>query len=1090
MLVEKVFQKSFLRGLENEGWVTNLSDATLYKNEYSRTEAIIPIELKHYIKTTQPISWESLSRKTGSEDAALTAVLSAIKKLRNGDPRNKGGMLNLLLNGVTVQGISLKVFGKKPLTNFDHDEKNLYVGNQFLALQELVYKQVNAGKDRIDIAFFVNGLPIGTAELKTQQSGQNFMDAIEQYRSDRNPHNQQLLDPSAGALFHFATDDSLAQVSSKLAGEDTRFIPFNTGKDNRKWFEDNQHVDYETGYLWTDVLKPENLVLIISNLAHNTFEDGVNGKFNSVRFPRYHQFYNLRKLEEAVLEEGGVKRNYLSQHAAGSGKSDEIVNLSYRLSQLHYPGTVKRLYDTIIVVTNRTVLDAQIGNLLRERSVDENQFKSIGWETYYNGVRRSGSSKSSELAEALTGHNRKRIVSVTAQTFSHTMIALANEAKDSGEPITGRYGIIVDEAHDGATGKQHHLMYMTLLGIPFESNMDEEGNPVDADEADDGLEAEEDSQLSKTEVAQALDDFKDSEKLLPSVNFFAYTATPSRDALRVFGEPILEPKPGQSGFQPFHTYSMAQARKEGFIMDISANYEVYRSFRQINSANEEDYENEVYFKESKIKINRWLQDQKKLKEVISDIILEKMGTQIMREIDGQGKAMLVCSSRKEALMYSELIRAKIDKLSERDRYGVLIAYSGSLEVNGSDETELSSKVNPGLTSNDIAKEFKKPDNRLLIVANKFQVGFNEPLLAGMFIDKKLKDSALIQTTGRVNRSNPGKNEVFIHDFQNSGEDVMKTMNRYDEDIVLLVRKDISMDTIDDLLGEIMEWNFISDADILGFERDFMSAVNHNEDAIPKMNKTLKAAALALEQATLADVDDYNSTRNRMLQFVKMWGLLFNVCDSRAYLVKEYYKYQLFFESFVKFNAPLTDDSLEERTIVDVDSLRMGKVAVISQGMARGGGGGLDPDVMGLVGDISAHDGIEELGPVAVLLNELSDYGMFDGEHDIKSGYPKILIEKMFEKADIQNNDKIDLLSDPEVQRKSPSLIVGFAFGLAAKLYREVRNSDNPDAKVITEMLRDILNYDDSDPRKRKFAKAFLRSVAVERFSGEGHVNGY
>lgn len=971
---EKLFQNAFVSGLQQNGWTYSGSEGS---SDYDRGSAIIPSDLKYWVTNTQPKQWSLLVRKTGNESHALKALIKDIVETRKkpsfdlkGEP--VGGAYNLLLRGVKSRNIRFKLFQNRPsVPSRSPEDLKMYDSMVFRVVSELYYSQ-SKPYDSIDLGFFINGIPVGTAELKSPMSGQGLREAERQYRTDRIPGPDLLLNPSAGALFHFAVSTDRASLTTALCGGDTRFIPFNTGIDNTDYARKNPD-KFATSYLWKEVLSKSNLSVILSGMMRNVEDNGIA----QTRFPRYHQLDNLKKITSSVQSVGG-RKNYLSQHAPGSGKSDEIANLAYALSMLH-DSSGELLYSSVIVITNRTVLDDQIGTLLKSK---------IKLDGYFHPITKSsnGVSKSSILSEKLLSVSPPRIMSVTAQTFTGTLLERMRTNSSSGRKLSGNYAIIIDEAHDGETGKQHQNMYKALLGESFST----EDILLD-DESNESLEPNPEGLVDKVKT------FATStveRAVLPVLNFFAYTATPNADALRVFGEKAIDSS-GETVYEPFHTYSMHQAREEGYINDVLANYVTHERFVQID-IDDVSYEGDriVDFTAGRKAIGRWMQTLPEIKKIIVEIIMQKMQEIVMPALNGEGKAMLSCSSRSEAVAYKHLIDEAMESLPKSDRFETLVAFSGTIHdpVIGDDVNEIDPRLNKSLgRQQDLAVAFKDKKFRLMIVANKYQVGFDQPKLMCMFLDKPLKDINLIQTTARVNRKIPGKENVYIFDFVNDKEQVIESFRKFDEDATLALSVDLSSETLDDLLDKSSVLGIHTNDDIEAFTTAYdrfnsqSSTLLQKNEAAMRMSNIIDVCSGRFRTEVTqreggkakTDLIEYKASLRKFNSMYSLLSITRSGQQAIGAIYRKYGKYAHFFDSLSK---ALTVSGGDEATpSVDVNALRLKKYEIIAQGSIGGlGTGTFESETANYSGDVSGIEVNAHLGPVEVLINEINDYPELTG----------------------------------------------------------------------------------------------------------------
>jgi type I restriction enzyme R subunit len=726
------FEDEICAHLSEHGWLYDLDSAALY----DRKRALFAPDLVAWVQATQPKIWESLSRSHGA--GAETALLDRVRK--QVDDR---GTLDVIRHGVEMIGvrgmISLAQF--KPAMGMNPDIIAAYQANRLRVVRQLRYSVAN--ENCFDLALFLNGVPIATAELKTDFT-QSITDAIDQYRFDRLPrpkggNAEPLLTFPSGALVHFAVSNSEVHMTTKLAGPSTRFLPFNKGDAGGAGNPLNEH-GHRTAYLWEDIWERESWLEIIGRylVAQRDAKRAISG----IIFPRYHQLDATRKLRAAVRTEGAGGK-YLIQHSAGSGKTNSIAWAAHFLADLHTDADEK-LFSTVIVVSDRNVIDAQLQDAL------------FGFERTTGVVatiRSEGGAKSGQLAEALA--QGKKIIVCTIQTFPFALEAVRDLAATQGK----RFAVIADEAHSSQTGEAAKKLKQLL-------------SPKEIAELEDGGEASAEDILTAQMAARAGD---------TGVTYVAFTATPKGKTLELFGrkpEPDQPPGPGNLP-SAFHVYSMRQAIEEGFILDVLKNYTPYRlAFRLANDGQEWD-DKEVERSTALKGIMRWVRLHPYNIAQKVQIVVEHFRENVQPLLNGKAKAMVVLGSRVEAVRWKMAIDAYIK--SQGYGLGTLVAFSG--EVNDPDSsqeplTEGSAALNPGLKGRDIRDAFGGSDFHLLLVANKFQTGFDQPLLCGMYVDRRLAGIQAVQTLSRLNRAHPGKDTTYVLDFVNSSEEILTAFRTY------------------------------------------------------------------------------------------------------------------------------------------------------------------------------------------------------------------------------------------------------------------------------------------------------------------------
>ena len=726
------FEDEICAYLSAHGWLYDPGSAA----QYDRTRALFPPDLVAWVQQTQPKAWEALSRSHGA--SANTALLARVRKQI--DDR---GTLDVIRHGIEMVGVrgSIQLAQFKPAMGMNPDIMAAYEANRLRIVRQLRYSTAN--ENCIDIALFLNGLPVATVELKTNFT-QSITDAIDQYRFDRLPrpkgqNAEPLLSFPNGALVHFAVSNSEVHMTTKLAGPETRFLPFNKGDEGGAGNPVNLR-GHRTAYLWEEVWQRESWLEIIGRYL--VAQRDTKGQVGSVIFPRYHQLDATRKLR-AVIRSEGAGGKYLIQHSAGSGKTNSIAWAAHFLADLHTEADEK-LFSTVIVVSDRNVIDSQLQDAL------------FGFERTTGVVatiRSEGGAKSGQLAEALA--QGKKIIVCTIQTFPFALDAVRELAATQGK----RFAVIADEAHSSQTGEAAKKLKQLL-------------SPEEIAELQDGGETSAEDILAAQMSARAGES---------GVTYVAFTATPKAKTLELFGRRPMPDQPASDTNLPaaFHVYSMRQAIEEGFILDVLKNYTPYRlAFRLANEGQEWD-DREVERSAALKGIMRWVRLHPYNIAQKVQIVVEHFRENVQPLLDGKAKAMVVLGSRVEAVRWKLAIDAYIK--SQGYGLGTLAAFSGEVndpETNDEPCTEGSATLNPGLKGRDIRDAFAGPEYHLLLVANKFQTGFDQPLLCGMYVDRRLAGIQAVQTLSRLNRAHPGKDTTYVLDFVNSSEEVLTAFRQY------------------------------------------------------------------------------------------------------------------------------------------------------------------------------------------------------------------------------------------------------------------------------------------------------------------------
>jgi len=696
-----------------------------------------PSSLIKFIKTSQKKNWKKLEDIHGSitEEYFLKMVEKEIKEF---------GLLATLREKIKLNGLEFKLIYFKPETKINEDNINLYNSNICECVRQLHYSVDT--NNSLDVVLFVNGFPLVTMELKNQYTGQDVNNAVRQYKENRNP-NEPIFLFNERSLVHFAVDLFECKMTTKLNGAKTFFLPFNQGSNGAgnvgSAGNPNNEYGFGTAYLWENVLKKDVLLDIVQKYMHLEYDKKKTYKQGKMIFPRYHQLDVVTKLVSDVKESGSGK-NYLIQHSAGSGKSNSIAWLSYRLSSLH---DVKdnKIFDSVIVVTDRKVLNSQLQDTIY-------QFDHV--DGTVEKIDKGKSSK--DLLKAI--NDGKKIIITTLQKFPHIY-------KDINS-IDKKFAVIVDEAHSSQTGRSATKLKAGL------------GNTEEILE----LYAREELTWEKEQPDEDEELLKElaSHGVHTNMSFFAFTATPKEKTLQIFGT-----KQSDGSFKAFHNYSMQQAIEEEFILDVLKNYMTYNMYYKIVKTAAED---------EKIKASKGMRAIARYESLHPHNLSQKAAIMIEHflnttqyKIGGKAKAMVVTSSRLHAVRYLKEFRKYI-KEHDLENVDVLVAFSGEVHDEGQTYTEPKLNKdykanNEEIKENQLPKRFNE-DYNVLIVADKYQTGFDEPLLHTMFVDKPLSGVKAVQTLSRLNRMCPGKRDTFVLDFVNKAEEIQEAFQPYYQGTIL------------------------------------------------------------------------------------------------------------------------------------------------------------------------------------------------------------------------------------------------------------------------------------------------------------------
>ncbi|MBN3519712.1 type I restriction endonuclease subunit R [Algoriphagus lutimaris] len=727
------------KGLESH--ITNyLVEANRYiqreSTDYNNVSCLDEDLLFQFLETTQPKAVEKLKRY--HKELYRQKI---IKRLN--DRIQAKGVIEVLRKGI-VDGFTdtkLKLFYDKPVSAYNASASALYQANIFSVIRQVYYSTKN--KNSLDMVVFINGLPVITFELKNELTKQNVKHAINQYKKDRDPNEE--LFRLGRLVVNFAVDTEEVWMCTQLKGEHSYFLPFNKGNSNGAGNPPNRGI--KTDYLWKEILTKDSLTDIIQNFSQLITEEKEytddKGKKRTKKekkliFPRYHQLSAVRQLL-ADAQEKGSGQKYLIQHSAGSGKSNSIAWISHQLIGLHDKSGSNNIFDTVIVVTDRRVLDAQIRENIK-------QFQQV------SGVVEAITEGSKQLKTAL--EDGKKIIITTIQKFPHIV-------EEIGELPGNNFGIVIDEAHSSLSGQMARKLNESLSKLNDEDELKSDLEDYDENE---------NSEVTGEDLIRAL---VKSRKLLPNASYFAFTATPKNKTLELFGVPYQERD--KTKFRAFHLYSMKQAIEEGFIKDVLQNYTTYQSFYALLKKIEDDPEYDK--KKAQKKLKAFVESHehaiKKKSKLMVDHFMENVIQK--KRMGGKAKAMMVTSSRKNAVQYKKAFDAYLKSINSP--YKAVVAFSG--EIDGETEASLN-----GFSSSSIPSEFEKNEYRFLLVANKYQTGFDQPLLHTMYVDKKLGGVNAVQTLSRLNRSHPLKKDTFVLDFANTAEDMENAFKPYFESTIL------------------------------------------------------------------------------------------------------------------------------------------------------------------------------------------------------------------------------------------------------------------------------------------------------------------
>ena len=820
--------------------------------DYDKELCLIPDEMIKFIKSSQPKEYEKLTKQY-QKDTPNKLCYRLSKEIA------RRGTLDVLRKGIKDKGSKFQLAYYKPSSGMNPEHQKLYSLNRFSIVRQLKYSKKN--ENSLDITIFLNGIPIITSELKNSLTGQTVEHAKKQYKQDRDP--KEPLFHFKKCLVHFAVGNEKVFMTTRLQGSKTRFLPFN--KDIENPVNPNGH---KTAYLWEDILQPDTLLNLIKNYLHiqkNTekYYDKNNGlvekEYEVLIFPRFHQLDSVRNILTGVKKEG-VGKNYLIQHSPGSGKSNSIAWLSHQLASFYQNDTDKdRLFDSIIVVTDRRILDKQLQNTIK-------QFEQT------SGVVNPIDMNSNQLREAL--QSGKAIIITTLQKFSvisETMTGLKGQ----------RFAVILDEAHSGHTGESaKHLKQTLNVGL-------ENAEVEDTDDFD--LEDEILKEI-KTRGHQS------------HISYFAFTATPKNKTLEMFGR-----KQPDGKFLSFHIYSMHQAIEEKFILDVLENYTTFERYFKLMKTVEGD---EKYEKKKAVRLlTSYVDLQPHAIETKTGIMLDHFLHKTVNAIQGRGRAMVVTRSRLHCVRYY-LTFQKIMK-EKNLLFKPLVAFSGTVKDPDSQKEYTEKSLNGLPPRSRIEDAFKTPEYRILIVANKYQTGFDEPLLHTMYVDKKLGGVHAVQTLHRLDRSAAGKSETVVLDFVNEADNIQKSFQPYFQSTLL--EEETDQNKLYDFQNELEQFEIFVKDDIEDFSKIFFNPKEKQEKLQPILDKVVNVWMGKQEN----EKEDFRSI---LQKYVRLYGFISQLITFKDVDLEKLYV----FGKYLLRKLPKDKGQLpyDVQDAVDLDSFRI------------------------------------------------------------------------------------------------------------------------------------------------------------------------
>ncbi len=816
--------------LQKGGYVKGKSE------KFDPVRGLDPEALIGFIKESQKKEWEALHKL--QKDRAEEILIDDLCKALDSEYE---GCLKVLRYGFKCFGKTFRVAYFAPVSGLNPDTHKLYSANKLTITRQLKYS--NKNENSIDTVLSVNGLPIVTIELKNPMTGQTWKNAVRQYTNDRDPR-ELIFQFKKRALVHFAVDTDEVYMTTELKGNKTLFLPFNLGNNNGAGNPENPN-GYKTSYLWETVLQKDSLLDILARFIHlEVKEKKLNGKKISKKtmiFPRYHQLDCVRKLV-ADAKKKGTGVNYLIQHSAGSGKSNSIAWLAHRLASL-FNDKDEKVFDSVIVVTDRLVLDQQLQNTIYQFDHKQGVVKKIDKD-------------SSQLAKAIAFGDP--IIITTLQKFPFITEKMEQFKK---------YAVIIDEAHSSQGGESAANLKEALAGIAIEKQAkkqaEEEGLPDYEEE------------IIRSMVKRGRQ---------PNISFFAFTATPKYKTLEVFGISNKEGKP-----RPFHLYSMKQAIEEGFILDVLAHYTTYKTYYRLIKSIEDDPE--VDKRQAARALARFMSLHPHNIAQKTEIMIEHFRQFTRHKIGRKAKAMVVTSSRLHAVRYKKAFDKYISEKGYTD-IKTLVAFSGAVvdpDIPEKSYTEI--EMNKGIKEKELPAKFAGQEYQVLLVAEKYQTGFDQPLLHTMYVDKRLSGIQAVQTLSRLNRTCIGKEDTFILDFVNSSEDIQEAFQPYYEGTLVGDRAEVRQ--LYDLQSRLSDYQVYHQKEVEEFCRIFYrpkKTQTHTDHA--KMNACIDPAVARFNKLDESDREEFRDVLKAFRNLYSFLSQVIPFTDSGLEKLYSYIRYLL------------------------------------------------------------------------------------------------------------------------------------------------------------------------------------------------------
>jgi type I restriction enzyme R subunit len=901
---EKNLEEHIEQSLVQSGYTSRLF------SEYDRINCSISEDIIGFIKDTQEKEYNKLKDQYGSDTDKKLII-------RINNEISSRGLIDVLRKGIKDRGCNFKMLYFQPKNNLNPEHQELFKKNRFVVVRQLHYSTKN--ENSIDMGLFINGIPFMTMELKNQLTNQNIIDSERQYRYDRDPKEPLL--QFQRCIVHFCCDNDRVSMTTRLSGDNTRFLPYNKGIDNP------ETGGMKTEYLWKEILTPNSVLDILENFVHLSVEKEkewndkeqrvIEKKSELLVFPRFHQLEVIRKIRTTLLEEG-VGKNYLIQHTTGSGKSYSIGWLSHLLTSLYKdPNDTKRLFDTIIVITDRKVLDQQLQYTIKQLE------QTLGVVNPVDG-------NSSQLLEYL--EKGRDIIISTIQKFPRI-------SEKINELPNRSFGIIVDEVHSSQSGESSkHLKKSLSKGEESETDEDDEDEYTDVDR-------------------KILDEIRSRGKK-ENISFFGFTGTPKNKTLEIFGRKNSEGK-----FVPFHIYSMKQSITEGFTLDVLQNYTTYSRWFKLNKEVDDDKElpkNKVMEELVKYVDGHSITIKHKVK-----IILEHFVKHTSKKIQGKGRGMVVVRSRRHCVQFYQEMKKQMEEMGLP--YSCLVGFSGVVRMDGQEYTEDNLNKLPPKVS--IPEGVKDPRYRILIISNKFVTGYDEPLIHSMYVDKTMGGLQCVQTLSRLNRKTSGKTDTFVLDFVNEPKDIYQSFKDYYENTML--EEETDPNRLYTLQNDIEGTHLFTKYEVDDFSNIFYNPNTPQEQLQPILNRVVD------KWKEIQDEDQKELFRSNIQSYIRLYGYITQIMTFTDLELEKLFVFVKYLnKKLPKRQKPDVRDILNS---VDLESFRIQQTFSGKINLEDGEKGGI---LVGINVGSSKGTDVQEMDLLSKIISQINDvYGSEISEQD-------------------------------------------------------------------------------------------------------------